>query len=316
MGESGEAYASGGAPREGPSARLGLLTADPRAATFGVVQHIFSVDVEDWFHILDLPDAPDLAAWAELPSHVEKNFRVLLDLFSERGIHVTCFFLGWVAERFPHLVREAVARGHEVASHGYAHQLVYALGPDSFLEDIKKAKGLIEDAAGREVRGYRCPGFSVTESTPWFFDKVAEAGYRYDSSVFPAPRGHGGLRSDKYAPYTMQTAHGPLVEFPITVVKVLGRPMCLFGGGYLRLAPYPLVREAGKLVTRERRPVVFYLHPREIDPEQPRMDMPPLRRFKSYINVEGTREKVRRILQDFDVGTFERWLATNPVAAG
>jgi polysaccharide deacetylase family protein (PEP-CTERM system associated) len=273
---------------------------------------IFSVDVEDWFHILALPDAPDLNQWAAYPSRVSDNFRKLLDIFDEHQAKVTCFFLGWVAERFPALAREAHARGHEVASHGYSHTLVYEMTPETFHADIARAKGILEDAAGVEVRGYRCPGFSVTKDTPWFFDVVARAGYRYDSSVFPAPRQHGGLESDRYAPHVVETAHGPLVEFPVTVAELLGKPMCFFGGGYLRLFPFGVVKAMSRRVLAEGRPVVFYVHPREIDPDHPRMKMSAARRFKSYVGLRGTEEKIHDILREFRVLPFRDYLSTAP----
>ena len=272
---------------------------------------IFSVDVEDWFHILALPQAPDMAAWAELPSRVERNFQKLLELFDEFDVQVTCFFLGWVAERFPSLVREAAAADHEIASHGYAHILTYEMTPESFYEDVHKSKELIEEITGRPVLGYRSPGFSATSDTPWFFDKLALAGYRYDSSVFPAARQHGGMAGGDLAPHRVDTDSGSLVEFPITIAKVLGRPMCFFGGGYLRLFPYALIERMGRQVQNDGRPVVFYIHPREIDPRHPRLPMGLVRRFKSYVNLGTTEYKVRRILRDFNVTTFEQFMSHN-----
>jgi polysaccharide deacetylase family protein (PEP-CTERM system associated) len=278
----------------------------------GSVPCILSVDVEDWFHILDLPASPHPAQWASLPSRVERNLSSLLDLFSARGARTTCFFLGWVAERYPHLVKEAAARGHEIASHGYAHQLAYKTTRKDFLEDVRKAKEVLEQTAGVPVCGYRSPGFSCTEEVPWFFDVLAESGLRYDSSVFPAPRGHGGMRTSQLAPHVIQTQNGPLLEFPITVVRWLGRPLCLFGGGYLRLVPYPLVRAMARKVLHEGRPVVFYVHPREIDPDQPRLPMSLPRRFKCYVNLRATEAKVRQILEDFPLVTFQQFIAQHP----
>ena len=272
------------------------------------MKSIFSVDVEDWFHILDVPSTPELSTWDSLPSHVEKNFRRMLDIFDEERAKVTCFFLGYVAKRFPSLVREAAARGHEVASHGYAHRLVYTQSPAEFLDDARTARQIIEDAAGRPVYGYRSSGFSVTAETPWFFEKVLEAGYRYDSSVFPAKRNHGGMVSGERAPYPLTGSAAGLFEFPITVTDVVGRPMCFFGGGYLRLFPYPLVKAMSKKVLAEGRPVVFYVHPREIDPHHPRLPMPPQRRFRTYVNLHTTERKIRRVLRDFETTTFEDWL--------
>ncbi len=269
---------------------------------------IFTVDVEDWFHILALPTMPDTAAWSTLPSHVGKNFHAMLDIFDDRNVQVTCFFLGWVAQRFPELVTAAAERGHEIASHGYSHRLIYEMTPDEFFEDISKSKQIIEDIACKRVIGYRAPGFSVTNETPWFFDKLAQAGFRYDSSIFPGPRQHGGYVAWGRHPSTVETSYGPIEEFPVTVSTILGRPLCFFGGGYLRLAPYALIRKMARRVLDEQRPVIFYVHPREIDPSHPRMQMNALRRFKSYVNLNTTRGKMDRILKDFSFTTFDALL--------
>jgi polysaccharide deacetylase family protein (PEP-CTERM system associated) len=269
---------------------------------------VFTVDVEEWFHILDVPSTPPLAEWAALPSRVEKSFRSMLDAFAERQVRTTLFFLAWVAERYPHLVREAVAGGHEIASHGYAHRLVYEQDRATFLADITKAKSIIEQASGKAVLGYRAPGFSVTQATPWFFDAVAEAGYRYDSSVFPGERGHGGLPGAKAVPHIITTAHGDLVEFPMALSSLFGKPMFFFGGGYLRFFPYSLMLAKAKDVLKEDRPVVFYLHPREVDPGHPRLAMSAKRRFMTYHNLRSTMPKMRRLLQDLPMTTFSELL--------
>lgn len=267
---------------------------------------IFTIDVEDWFHILDLPSAPEKANWDALPSRVERNFMHLLDILSETDTRATCFFLGWVADRFPHLVREAVSRGHEIASHGNEHRLAFEMTPGEFFEDARLSKKIIEDASCKPVLGYRASGFSMTEETPWFFDKLIEAGYRYDSSVFPAPRGHGGLKNGQYAPYRV----GDFVEFPISVDQIVGQPICFFGGGYLRLCPYPLVKVMTRRVLKQGRPVIFYIHPREIDLEQPRLPMGWKRRFRTYVNLASTEGKIRKLLSQFEMITFKELLET------
>ena len=274
------------------------------------MKSILSVDVEDWFHILEAASAPDISQWDSLPSCVERNFRTLLDLFSEKNVRVTCFFLGYVAERYPQLVREALERGHEIASHGYAHRLIYTMTPQAFLEDARKSKDILESISGQSVRGYRAPGFSVTADTPWFFEKLLEAGYQYDSSVFPAPRQHGGLNTNKYSPYLIEDK---LMEFPITVADVLGKRLCFFGGGYLRLFPYPVVRQMCRKVLGENRPVIFYIHPREIDPDHPRLSLGLTRTFKSYVNLKTTEPKLRNILDEFQVTTFVEFIVENPL---
>ncbi len=277
---------------------------------------IFSVDVEDWFHILDLPSTPPISEWDALPSRVEKNFLILLDIFAEKNAHVTCFFLGWVAQKFPHLVREAMKRGHEIASHGYAHRLVYRMTREEFFDDAKKSKTIIEDAAGRPVLGYRSAGFSVTKDTPWFFEMLMEAGYQYDSSVFPALRGHGGLEGGQLAPFLHRGLSGSLVEFPITVKKVFGKPICFYGGGYLRLFPYFLIQRMTRQVLADGRPVNFYIHPREIDPHHPRLSMGFMRRFKSYVNLRSTEVKIRRLLSEFELTTFENFIKEDAELSG
>jgi polysaccharide deacetylase family protein (PEP-CTERM system associated) len=272
---------------------------------------IFSVDVEDWFHILELETAPALEAWDRLPSRVERNLMRLLEIFSEANTRVTCFFLGWVAQKFPHLVREAARRGHEIASHGYYHRLVHQMTRSEFLDDAVGSKKLLEDIVGRSVAGYRASGFSVTEKTPWFFSALVEAGYRYDSSVFPARRAHGGLKGGRTAPYVVSDQAGRLVEFPVTVSRFAGSRRCFFGGGYLRLFPLPVIRSMALRVLAEGRPVIFYVHPREIDVDHPRLPMGPARRFKCYVNLKTTEGKIQRLLSEFPMSTFADWIANS-----
>lgn len=269
------------------------------------------MDVEDWFHILEVEGTPDLAAWSRLESRVERGFERLLSLLAEAQTSVTWFFLGWIAERHPDLVRRAAEAGHEIACHGYAHQLVYTQTPAEFAADIRRAKTILEDAAGQEVSGYRAPGFSITPETPWAFEEIAAAGFRYDSSVFPGPRGHGGLPGAPLAPYLVETPTGPLAELPVSVVALGPHRLCFFGGGYLRITPYPLIHAMTKLVNLRRRPVVYYVHPRELDPAHPRLEMSALRRFKSYVNLSSTESKLRRLVRDQSLTTMGAWLRTH-----
>ncbi len=272
---------------------------------------IFSVDVEDWFHILDVHTAPDIAIWCDLPSRVEHNFRRLLQLFEEVGVHVTCFFLGWIADRYPHLVREAVAAGHEIGSHGYAHRLVYTMTREEFAADIEGSKKLLEDISGTPVLGHRAAGFSSTNKTPWFFDELIKAGYQYDSSIFPGNHTHGGQPTAERNVHMVKTNVGDLVEIPITIADAGIVPTCFFGGGYFRLFPYPLIRRMTEQVLSEGRSVVFYIHPREIDPDHPRLMMPLMRRFKCYVNLHSTEHKLHSLLRDFHVTSFQEYLNEN-----
>jgi polysaccharide deacetylase family protein (PEP-CTERM system associated) len=268
---------------------------------------IFSIDVEDWFHLLDLPTTPPISKWASLPARVEGNFLKLMATLGEARAKATCFFLGWIAEKYPHLVREAVRQGHEIASHGYGHRLAYEMSSEEFFEDALRSKKIIEDIGGEPVWGYRASGFSVTRATPWFFERLMQAGYRYDSSVFPAPRGHGGLPDGSLAPYQVNQDSN-FMEFPASVERVAGKPVCFFGGGYLRLFPYVVIRSMTRRVLRQGRPVIFYVHPREIDLESPRLAMGWKRRFKSYVNISTTQTKIRRVLSDFEMVTFREFL--------
>lgn len=277
-------------------------------------KNILSVDVEEWFHILELDTTPKPTEWNKLESRIERNFYTLLDLFDESKAKATLFCLGWIAERFPHLLREADRRGHEIASHGNSHQLIYTQSRTEFFEDIKLAKDKIENSIGKPVRGYRAPGFSVVESTPWVYEEIARAGYGYDSSLFPTKRGHGGMTGAKKSPHLVETTHGKLVEFPISVASVLGKEICFFGGGYLRLFPYFLIRKMAEKVNSEGRPVVFYIHPREIDPTHPRIQMNPIRRFKSYVNLSTTIPKLRNLTQEFQLISFRDWLSENTLS--
>jgi polysaccharide deacetylase family protein (PEP-CTERM system associated) len=266
------------------------------------------VDVEDWFHILDLPSGPDFTEWDALPSRVETTFLRLLDLFGHCRVSVTCFFLGWVARKFPHLVTEAQKRGHEIASHGYWHRLAYQMSRQQFLEDVRAAKCVLEDTTGEAVLGFRCPGFSVTPGARWVFETLIEAGYLYDSSVFPARRLHGGLPGAALVPTLISTPSGKIAECPITVATLLNCRVCVFGGGYLRVAPLWAVLTLAERVLAERRPVVFYLHPRDIDANQPRLPMPARRRLRTYAGLKGTEHKLAAILTRFPFTTCASYL--------
>jgi polysaccharide deacetylase family protein (PEP-CTERM system associated) len=279
-------------------------------------ESIFSIDVEDWFNLSGTGLEPPPSDWDGLESRVEKNFHGMLDILSAGGGIATCFFVGYFAKRFPGLVREAKERGHEVASHSYFHRLAYEQTPEAFLTDVRDARCLLEDIAGTKVSGFRAPAFSVTRDTPWFFEKLVEAGYTYDSSVFPAPHQTGGLATTAFGPHRVEGTGGKLVEFPITAVPVFGRPMCFFGGGYLRLFPYAVVRQMAQRALADERPVIFYVHPREIDLDQPRMALSRKRKFTCYVNLHTTRPKMERIVKDFHVTSFEKYLEKHGESIG
>lgn len=276
--------------------------------------NILSVDVEEWFHILEVDGTPPIDSWSRLESRVERNFEKLLERFAAHDVSVTCFFLGWVAERFPHLVRRAADAGHEIASHGYAHQLVYTQSPAQFGQDVARARKHLEDLSGMPVAGYRAPGFSITEKTPWAFEELVRAGYSYDSSLFPAARGHGGFAGAERAPHAIDTPSGSLLEFPISVASVMGRRICFFGGGYLRFFPISLIRSMSRQVNREGLPVIYYVHPREIDPGHPRIPMGRVRHFKSYVNLSSTMNKLESLMRDQPLVSFRDWMSQATIA--
>lgn len=265
---------------------------------------VFTIDVEDWFHILEVDGASDSAAFDALPSQVEANFESLLDILAACNVRATCFALGTVAERFPRLLRDAANLGHDIASHGYGHQVVYSITRTQFREDIRKAKAVIEDATGRPVKGYRAPGFSITAKTPWAFDEILEAGYVFDSSVFPARHGHGGIPGACRSAHVIRSTAGRLVEFPISIADTPFGPQCCFGGGYLRIFPLWFVQAMARRVREDGRGVVWYIHPREINPHHPRLQLPLRRRFKAYVNLRGTAGKIATILQGGNFATF------------
>jgi len=257
---------------------------------------VLTIDVEDWFHILELTSTPDIAQWDRLESRVERNLKILLDLLANCNIKATCFALGWIADRFPSLLRKAAEAGHEIASHGYRHQVVTALTPSQFCDDVRKSKTAIENATGMPVRGYRAPGFSITGNTLWAFEELLEAGFLFDSSVFPASHGHGGIPKAPRRPHLIETPSGSIAEFPISVTDTPFGRQCFFGGGYLRLYPLWLIQLMARRVREEGQGVVWYIHPREIDPDHPRIPMPFGRRFKSYISLRSTKHKLESIL--------------------
>jgi len=270
--------------------------------------NVFTVDVEDWFHILDTQGAPDFADWENQENRIEKGVNRLLELLNKYSVKATMFWLGWAAERNKGLLKQCYEAGHEIASHGYAHLLAYKSGPDVFLKDIHKSKMLLEDIISSNVDGFRAAGFSIKGDTEWVFEKIAEAGYLYDSSVFPAERGHGGNPNSNLEPYIIETGHGRLLEIPQSVVGILGRRMSFFGGGYLRISPGWLINRGIRKLHAEKRPLVLYVHPREVDPEHPRLKMSAKRRFKSYVNLKSTYPKLEMLFQRHEFITFREMI--------
>ena len=263
-----------------------------------------TIDVEDWYHILDTPAVPTMEKWASLECRVEQNVVRLLEVLEQTGVRATFFWLGWVAERHKSLVRKCQAAGHEIASHGYGHVLPYQVGREAFHEDAYHAKGILEDITGQAISGFRAAGFGIMDQARWAFDVIKGIGCEYDSSVFPATRGHGGMPESPLGPYIVQTQNGPLVECPMSAVKVLGRRLNLFGGGYLRLAPKPLIRWGCDRLHAQGQPLIVYVHPREVDPGHPRLPLSLKRRFKCYVNLKSTMAKLEWLCKKYKFCTM------------
>jgi len=258
-----------------------------------------TVDVEDWFHILGSPVVPGIECWSGLESRLERNLDKLFTLFDSCSAKCTFFWLGWLAERHKELVRRCQMEGHEVACHGYAHVLAYEVGEQAFREDIRQCKAIIEDIIAEPVRGFRAPGFSITNQSLWAFDVIKECGYQYDTSIFPAPRGHGGMPEAILGPHFIETRYGPLLEIPSSVVKIFGRRTSFFGGGYLRLATKPMIAWGLNKLQAASQPLVVYVHPREIDPHHPRLPLSLKRRFKCYVRLKSTWPKLEWLCRDY-----------------
>lgn len=277
-----------------------------RPAAPGSRLNAMTIDVEDYFHVSVFDKTVRRTDWESMESRVVVNTERLLDLFDEYAVRGTFFVLGWVAERHPSLVRSITSRGHELASHGYAHRLVYEQTPEVFREDVRRSKSLIEDLSGKRVNGYRAPSFSVTEESLWALDVLLEEGYRYDASIFPIRHDRYGIPDAPRWPHSMLRASGSLFEVPGSTVRVGGTNLPVAGGGYFRILPYAWTRWGMRRVNRvDGQPAVFYLHPWEIDPEQPRLPAGLLGQFRHYRNLHRTEARLRSLMRDFSFGPLE-----------
>jgi polysaccharide deacetylase family protein (PEP-CTERM system associated) len=266
---------------------------------------VLSVDVEDYFQVEAFADRVDLGQWDQYPSRVEANTRTILDLFDECKVKGTFFILGWVAERYPGLIAEIVRRGHEPACHSYWHRRVYRLSRQEFREDTRRAKDAIEAAAGSPVIGYRAPSFSVTRNSFWALDVLAELGFRYDSSVFPIRHDVYGIPDAPRAPFRVVTSNGPMVEFPMTTFRWLGGfNLPVGGGGYLRIFPFWFTRFGIARAGKDGLSLITYLHPWEVDPQQPRLAGRLTSRVRHYTNLRKTAARFRELTTFVRFSTF------------
>lgn len=267
-----------------------------------------SVDVEDWFQVGAFETVIAKADWDRLTPRVERNTDAVLALFDKAGVKATFFTLGWVAQRYPALIRRVVAAGHEIASHGWDHQRVFTMTPEQFRADLARARAVIEEAAGVTVTGYRAPSFSIDQRTPWAHAILADAGYRYSSSVAPIAHDHYGWRdAPRYAHRPL--ADSALIELPVTVAEIAGRRVAT-GGGFFRLLPGALSSFAVRQVNAEAHPAVFYFHPWEIDPGQPRVRAAPIKsKLRHYSRLGAMAGKLKTLIARHDWGRIDAVIA-------
>ncbi len=265
----------------------------------------FTIDVEDYYHVSAFAGVIPRAAWNALESRVVANTRRLLELLGEAGVKATFFVLGAVAERHPALVREIAEQGHEIACHGYSHQLIYEQTPQAFRYETAKAKALLEELGGAPVQGYRAASWSVTKASLWACEILGELGFSYDSSIYPVAHDRYGIPGEQRHIHSRPVAHQPdMVEFPPATMALGPLVIPVGGGGYFRLYPYAVTKAALRWINRrEKAPFSFYIHPWEIDPDQPRVEASRLSRFRHYVCLSRCEGRLRRLLRDFRFDT-------------
>ena len=273
---------------------------------YNSICNAFSVDVEDYFHVSAYSRVIARRDWDSFPSRVEANTQAMMEVLAEAEVKGTFFVLGWVAERFPGLVSEIAAQGHEIACHGYSHKLIYRQSRQQFTEEAHRAKSLLEDISGAAVNGYRGASFSITRESLWALEVLAELGFTFDSSIYPIRHDRYGIPGAPTRPFAFRCESGATInEFPMTTVDILGWRMPVSGGGYFRIYPYTLTRAALRhLNLRKSEPFVFYTHPWEIDPEQPFINASWLSNFRHRTNLHRCRGRLARLLKEFRFSTI------------
>jgi polysaccharide deacetylase family protein (PEP-CTERM system associated) len=267
-----------------------------------------TIDVEDYFHVSGFECCVDRTHWDDFAPRIVQSTERLLDCLGEANVRGTFFILGWVAKRQPRLVRAIRAAGHEIGCHTYSHRLIYEQTPDEFQRDLRLGLDVLEDILGERITCFRAPSFSITQKSLWALDVLIEEGITVDSSIYPTHHDRYGIPGTPLHPHRIARAGGALWEFPPPVWRCLGYPLPVGGGGYFRLFPYALTRLALKRINAEGRPFAVYLHPWEVDPEQPRLHPGLMRKFRHYVNLTRTEPRLRRLLKDFDFGTMSEAL--------
>ncbi len=269
------------------------------------MKNALTIDVEDYYHVSAFSHQMPVDQWSSRQSRVEGNIDLLLDLLDHAGCKATFFTLGWVAEQQPHVVKRVAGRGHEVACHSWRHRTVFEMTREEFRDDTLRAKRLLEDCSGTPVLGYRAPSFSITSASLWALEVLAELGFTFDSSIFPVKHPNYGIPNSSRAPYRLQTPGGSIVEFPLSTLEFAGLRSPFGGGAYLRFLPYWYTRWGIRFLNAsENRPVCVYLHPWELDPEQPRMSGSLTSRIRHYFGLRKTAGKFANLIRDFEFCTL------------
>ena len=293
------------ASAHGPASAAAVAANQLRQRAKTQVRHAMTVDVEDYFQVSAFESAIDRADWDGFKRRVDVNTHRLLDLFDEVQIKATFFVLGWVAEREPQLIKDIAARGHEIACHGFSHRLVYTQTRTEFHEETARSKRILEDLVQRPIAGYRAASYSITNDSLWALDVLAELGFEYDSSIFPVHHDRYGIPgAPQHIHRVLSGARSNLIEFPLSSLTLLGQNVPVAGGGYFRFYPYALTRWLlNQVADASERPFVFYLHPWEVDPDQPRVpNLAARSRFRHYLNLNRCLPRLRLLLQDFAFG--------------
>lgn len=261
-------------------------------------------DIEDYFQVEAFKDYVSFDEWPTYQSRVVQNTRKIMDILDERHVKATFFVLGWVAERFPDMVRQLADGGHEIATHGYAHDMVYTQSPEVFEQDLVKSINILEQISGTKIIGYRAPTYSIIEQSFWAFDILIRHKLRYDSSIFPIIHDRYGVPDGERFPHIIKRdGMSTLYEFPLSTLRFWKWNFPVAGGGYLRLLPYTVVKQSVAWLNRKQKPVIIYLHPWELDPAQPKIpNLPARTRFRHYLNLHTTGNKLRKLVHDFEFG--------------
>jgi len=263
------------------------------------IVNYLTVDVEDYFQVAAFEKVISVDSWDQYECRVVANTESVLQLFAEHGVHATFFIVGWIAERYPQLVRSIDQQGHEIGCHSYGHRKVYDLSPEEFQEDTRRARDILTDIIGKPIRGYRAPSYSITKKSLWALDILADLGFSYDSSIFPVYHDNYGIPDAPRYPYYLEQQD--MQEYPLSTLRFLGHNLPIAGGGYFRFFPYWFTRSAlFRINLKEGQPFIFYFHPWEIDPKQPYVQRASIKsKFRHYLNLDKTKDRLGRLLHEF-----------------